>query len=106
MLAAKETKAREESDERREQAEEQALRVSFENFYAKAKDDPRIGLLGAIHLLPQAARLKDRTLADSLEMHMAGWRAQCNLPIMVFGHQGEVGAVAFSPDGKSVLTGG
>jgi len=62
LLAAKETKAREEADERRERAEELALQVGFNHFYSQATADSALALVGTAQLLPKAASLKNRSL--------------------------------------------
>ena len=55
-------------------------------------------------LLAPAGRLKDRSLEHSLRNLLAAWRDELPPIPLVFPHPARVNSVAFSPDGKTVVT--
>jgi len=63
------------------------------------------GLLWLLRALETASPDAD-DLHTSLRTFLAGWGPQLSYPTAVLRHQGPVNAVAFSPDGKTLLTGG
>lgn len=81
------------------------LQARFDRIYSRSREETPVAMLGSAQLLFRAVALKDRSVADSILLHLGAWsqdvhplRASCS-------HQGVVMAVAFSPDGKTVLTG-
>ncbi len=106
-LAAKETKARLESDQRREEADELALRMAFNHLYSQSRDNAALALVGAAQLLPKARGLRDRALFESFLLHLRAWGPEVQaVRLGWFGEHGQlVGCVALSADGKTALTG-
>jgi WD40 repeat protein/serine/threonine protein kinase len=92
------------ADLRRERAEELALRSRFDHFYFRATDDPGLALVGTAQLLPEAAKLKNQALLDSMRWHLGSWLPEVRLR-WIGAHQARVKKVAFSADGKIGLTG-
>jgi len=98
-----------EANERRKHAEKLAVQIRFDQLFSRFKDNPAAALVAAAKLLPDASRLKDRSLEDSLRLHLAGWRPQVHLLRWIAGHYSVAVAgpvpVAISADGKTALTG-
>jgi WD40 repeat protein len=61
--------------------------------------------LGAAHLLAESHALAEQGLEESILLHLGGWSGKLHRLRGVCAHQAEVLAVAFSPDGQTVLTG-
>jgi WD40 repeat protein len=103
VLAAQESKAREEADERRERAEELAARVHFESAFQR---DPEIGrrLVLLADILPGAAKLKHKSLEPEVRQHLGALLDQICPLRAVMRQENPVPTVAFSPDGRVVLT--
>jgi WD40 repeat protein/serine/threonine protein kinase len=106
LLADKEGKARLDADQRREQAEALALRVQVEHYFSKAEDRSDLALVGMASLLPNAARLKDQSLVNSLRLYVGAWGGRTARLSTICAHQDKVSAVALSGDGKTVLMAG
>jgi eukaryotic-like serine/threonine-protein kinase len=104
-LAKQEASARRESDERRILADKTALRLVFDGFYARSRDEPAAAMIGYAGLLPEACALNHESLVDSIYLHLGGLRQQMHQMKWIQSHQGLVTSVAFSPNGKTVLTG-
>jgi WD40 repeat protein len=69
------------------------------------ENDPAKGMLHfarALETVPD----NNTDLQQTLRIQLAAWRPGVRSPRAVLSHQGTVFAVAFSPDGKTVLTGG
>jgi WD40 repeat protein/serine/threonine protein kinase len=106
-LAEEQTRLREESDERREKAENLAFQVRFNRFYSQANDNKLLAVVGMAQLLPDAARLKDPHVLESLRLHLAGWAPEAAMnPLRWVGAHGKrVLSLALSADGKIAVTG-
>jgi WD40 repeat protein len=104
-LARKEQRARRQADERRVHAEKMALQDRFDHLHFLSRDEPAEAILGWASLLPKAIALRDSSLADSILLQLGGWCREVHELRGVYSHQGQVNAVAFSPDGKTLLTG-
>jgi hypothetical protein len=88
-LAEEQTRLREESDERREKAENLAFQVRFNRFYSQANDNKLLAVVGMAQLLPDAARLKDPHVLESLRLHLAGWAPEAAMnPLRWVGARG------------------
>jgi WD40 repeat protein len=101
-LATKALNAKLDADERRERAEHLAVQAQFDRAYDRYKDDPDAAMAACAPLLASAVRLKDRGPEHSLRAFLGAWHDQASRQVFV--HDGPVGAAAFSPDGKSVVT--
>src|SRR5262249_54002807 len=101
LLALQEAAARKEADR-------MLLRMSFEHYLSHAERNVR--MVGSAKLLPKAVALKDDALADSIRLHLSIWTRNRNregtaiVAKRRFDHGTAVNVVAFSPDGKNVLT--
>jgi WD40 repeat protein/tRNA A-37 threonylcarbamoyl transferase component Bud32 len=104
-LADDNKKLADDADERREEAEVLALKVRFNSFQAKAEENAALTFVGLAQLLPQAARLKDRRMFESLQMHLAGWALEVPKLRCIAEHKGRVVGVALSADGRTAFTG-
>jgi len=95
------------AEDRRVQAEELAVQVSFNSFHLRLKDDTALALVGMAQLLPKAANLKNQRLFDSLRLHLSGLSSQMNLNHLrwVASHDNKSVNVALSTDGKIALFG-
>jgi WD40 repeat protein/serine/threonine protein kinase len=97
-------KAKADADERRREAEILVVRVKFEQAFQQRDENRALAMLSTAGLLRDAIALKDRQLQDSLRLHLGSWFQEAHRLKCIFSHA--VIAVAFSPDGKTMLTGG
>ena len=98
-------RAREDARTRRDIADALDLRNKFDQQFQNADQRPDLALVGIAKLLPAAVRLRDRSLAETMRLHVGGWS---RLPVRleaIWAHEDEVVAVALSADGKTALTG-
>jgi WD40 repeat protein/serine/threonine protein kinase len=63
------------------------------------------GMLGLVRSLAQAESAGDQDLQRVIRLNLDGWRTQSTALVALLPHWSQVTAVAFSPDGKTVLTG-
>ncbi len=100
QLADREAKAREE-------AQELALQVSFNSFYAQAKDNSALALVGTAQLMPKAARLKNQRMFETMRLHLGGWTPDVKQDQLrwIGAHGARVTQATVSADGKVALTG-
>ncbi len=63
------------------------------------------GLLCLVETWRYAAKADDRTWQHLARANLSFWRYNCPEIIGVFSHRGPVDQVAFSPDGKTIVTG-
>ena len=94
------------ADERRYLAEKLAIQSRFDYFYFRSWEEPAVAMVGYAQLLPEALKLRDRSLADSILRQLGGWSGEMHSLRAVVSQQGLVWAVAVSPDRKTVVTGG
>src|SRR5262249_49331370 len=69
------------------------------------RGDIGLGLLWLARCLPVAVRLQDADLERVIRTNLAGWRSSYSRLRGVLPHDDWAWDVAFSPDGRSVLTG-
>jgi WD40 repeat protein len=105
-LAAKETAARVGADKLRREAERLAVQLRFDQIYHKAKDDIAIALVSTAKLLPEAERLNDPELAESMRLHLSNWSRHVHRVRWMAHQKNDVLAVAFHPDGKTLTASG
>ncbi|HEV3259344.1 MAG TPA: protein kinase [Gemmataceae bacterium] len=91
----------------RQQAQWDAANRAFEQAYTMCQyEDAGVGLLWLAQSLEAAQKAKAADVERSIRYHLGGWSRDLHPPLAaVLQHQGPVWAVAFSPDGKTVLTG-
>jgi WD40 repeat protein len=104
-LAKQEVSARHESDGRRILAEKMAMSLQFDSFYSRSRDEPATALVGYAGLLSEARALNHDSLLESIYVHLGALRQQMHQVKWIQSHRGLVTCVAFSPNGKTVLTG-
>ncbi len=93
------------AEEGRKLAEKMALRARFDQLYFRSREEPSIAMLGAAALLSEAVKAKDADLADSILLHLGFWSQEARQLRQVCYHKDWVTCAAFSPDGKTLLTG-
>ncbi len=98
LLAQKETKARKE-------AETLVVRMKFEHAFQLPEANRALSMLITAGLLRDAIALENQPLQDSLRLHLGSWFPESHRLKYILSHKDAVNAVAFSPDGKTVLTG-
>jgi WD40 repeat protein/serine/threonine protein kinase len=86
-------------------ARERALQSRFDHLYFRAHEEPAVAMVGWAQLLPEALALDDHSLAESIRLQVSAWSREVNRLRGVCIHTGAICAVAFSPDGNTVLTG-
>jgi WD40 repeat protein/serine/threonine protein kinase len=64
------------------------------------------GMLRLVRSLEQAESAGDQDLQRVIRLNLDGWRTQSTTLVALLPHRSHVAAVAFSPDGRTVLTGG
>jgi WD40 repeat protein/serine/threonine protein kinase len=69
------------------------------------KGEIGLGLLWTVESWRSAARAGDPAWQHAARANIAAWQSRCPRLLGVFSHANAVMAVAFSPDGKTVLTG-
>ena len=90
----------------RRDAERQAANLFFEQSYAKCvQGNDATGVLWLAKSLQRAVEVDAPSLERSVRLQLAGWTHRLHCLRSMLAHQGSVAAVAFSPDGKTVLTG-
>ena len=103
-LAKKESRARMEADLDREQANTFGIRAQFDQYFAKAGENPHETLVGMASLLPKAARLKDQALSNLLRVQVGVWSGRMPQLQAVLERELSIYAVALSADGAIALT--
>ena len=73
------------------------LQARFERAYTQTTDDPMLAVVGLAHLLPDAARLKEKALFDSISLHLNGWDLGANRLRSLGFHDEEVNHVLLMP---------
>jgi eukaryotic-like serine/threonine-protein kinase len=99
---------REAAEARRQtkEARRQAAQLHFEQAHAKCvQEDAATGLIWLARSLREARRLEAPEVEESVRAHLAAWSRDIPALRGILQHQGQVVAVAFSPDGKTVVTG-
>jgi WD40 repeat protein/serine/threonine protein kinase len=90
----------------RGQAEWQAANRLYEHSLARClQEDAGRGVLWLTHSLREARRVAAPDLEDAVRLQLGAWESHLHILLAVCPHQGQVNAVAFSPDGKIFLTG-
>jgi WD40 repeat protein len=89
----------------RKQAEWERANLSFQQSHALCvHEDAGRGLVALAHSLRHATEAEAPDLEQSLRLHLAAWSQWVHPLKAVFSHKGYVSVVAFSPDGKKLLT--
>jgi eukaryotic-like serine/threonine-protein kinase len=86
-------------------AETLVVRVKFEHAFHQPEENRALSMLSTAALLREPVVLENQPLRDSLGLHLANWFQEVHPLKWVCSHNGGVAAVAFCPDGKTVLTG-
>src|SRR5206468_689825 len=86
-------------------AETLAVQLKFEHAYQQPEEHRALGMLTAAGLLREPIVLENQPLQDSLRLHLGSSFQEAHRLKCILSHKGLVQAVAFSPDGKTVLTG-
>jgi WD40 repeat protein len=90
----------------RREAERDAAKLHFEQAYAQCRsEDGRLGMLWLSDALLAANRAEATDLEQSIRLQLAGWHRSLHPLRAVLQHQKPITVLAFSPDGKVVLTG-
>jgi WD40 repeat protein/tRNA A-37 threonylcarbamoyl transferase component Bud32 len=97
--------AKEESHLRNEM-ERAVVRQSFEQAHARARESAAWGLLAFADSLEQAQKAKTADLECSIRRQLAAWGRDVHPLRTMFALGTACSALAISPDGKTVLTGG
>jgi hypothetical protein len=105
ILAAKALKAKLDADERRKNAETLAVQLKFEHAFQQPDEKRALSILSTASLLREAIVLENRALKDSLCLHIVTWIGEVHELKSILSHKDAIRAMAFSPDGKTVLTG-
>jgi hypothetical protein len=90
---------------RRKQAERLAVQLRFENAFARCLEDPAVGLLRLAQTHQEACQLEGAPHTASLRLHLGHWSRAVHHLRWVVTPQAAARVVAFSPDGKRMLTG-
>src|SRR5204862_299626 len=77
----------------------------FDHFYFRSRGEPAASMLGLAQQLPAAVDLVDEELEKSIRIHLGSLPLELHPLRGLLAHKDTVHAVAFSPDGKTVLTG-
>jgi WD40 repeat protein len=105
--AARETAARREAQERQRQAEVLSAGAALSQGLSLCEaGEVNLGLLWLARALELTERVGDADLGRVTRCNLAAWQAVVPRPRAHLPHGSGVGAVAFSPDGRTVLTGG
>lgn len=92
------------ADDRRKKAEALALGLKFANA-SQSEDNRALSILNAVELLGEAVSLQNAPMEQTIRFHLSWWTSQVHQLKGILSHTGTVSAVAFSPDGKTILTG-
>jgi len=104
-LATKERQTADENKLMASAAEKRELKARFDTIYFRSREDRAAAMVGYAQLLPDALKLKEHALADSLMLQVDAWSQEVHRLDAICSHEGVLTCVAFSKDGKTLLTG-
>ncbi len=105
VITANENKARHELEQRKQDEEANStLRVDFEYFFSKAKENLAFTFVGIANLLPKASLLKDPTWANRIRLHLAHLSESIHILRSCWVYHSNIESKKmFSQDGNAVL---
>jgi eukaryotic-like serine/threonine-protein kinase len=92
-------------DRQRLRAETALVKLQFELALQQPEENRDFSVLNTAQLLGNPIVQENRLLQDSLRLHLGNWLGQQHRLKGILAHKDAVLAVAFSPDGQTLLTG-
>src|SRR5262249_43393053 len=84
---------------------EALIQARFDAAVRQPEENRALSLLSAADLLGEAIALGNRPLEESLRLHLGSWFQDTHRLRDILSHSDVVTAVAFSPDGKTLVSG-